>query len=274
MLLKIRYGILLLFIAGISSCSTSSFFYYPNNTLQERPDTKQYRYEEITFNSVNGKQLHGWFIQPKSLQNIRGTIIHFHGNSANISHQYQAITPLVDNGFQAFVFDYQGYGNSAGTPSQENILEDGLATIDYVADFVKGTNSKIILFGQSLGGHLAVVVAAQRQDKIDGMVIEGAFDDHERIAASIGFRKFFIPGLITRLFVPTRYDAIDYVDALTMPKLIIHSTEDKVVPFKMGRRLYKKAIEPKEFWEIQGPHIRASKLYRKEFVERFNQLLH
>jgi fermentation-respiration switch protein FrsA (DUF1100 family) len=181
--------------------------------------------------------------------------------------------PLVRNGFQCLVFDYQGFGKSEGKPSQENVLDDALAALDYIKNRsdVKGT--KLILYGQSLGGHLACVVAAKKQEMIDAFVIEGAFTAHEEIAAYIGSHRFLTPGFLARWIIPSKYDAIDYIERISIPKLIIHSTDDEVCPFYMGQQLYEKAKQPKDFWKISGMHVFAARLYPAEFVRRFKEMV-
>jgi fermentation-respiration switch protein FrsA (DUF1100 family) len=245
-------------------------FYVPLKELKQLPDTALYSYEEVYFEGGDEKKLHGWFLKPKGKP--YATVLQLHGNGGNISYQYQFALPLVDSGFQVLVFDYQGYGKSEGSPSQENVLEDGISALRYIRSRpdVKGT--KLILFGQSLGGHLSCVVAAKEQALIDALVVEGAFSGHDLMAAHVG-GNYHIPGWFSRMIVRTEYEAIDYIDDVKVPKLIIHSTEDKVCPFFMGKDLYEKAAEPKQFWEITGGHIQASKYYPQEFVKRFKEIV-
>lgn len=107
---------------------------------------------------------------------------------------------------------------------------------------------------------------------MDALVIEGAFSSHEGIAYQVA-KKYGAAKWIVELVVPTKYDTIECIDKIHVPKLIIHSTEDAVCPFYMGKDLYTKAIEPKAFWEIKGPHIQASNLYTTEFVEHFKKII-
>jgi fermentation-respiration switch protein FrsA (DUF1100 family) len=130
----------------------------------------------------------------------------------------------------------------------------------------------LILFGQSLGGHLSCVVAAREQNMIDGLVVEGAFTGHERMAIYVG-GKSGAPKWLAKMLVPSKYNAIDEIAKVTIPKLIIHSTEDATCPFYMGKELFEKAVAPKEFWEIKGGHIMASQLYKGEFVKKFINLI-
>ncbi len=257
---------------SIASCSTSSFFYAPTKKLAYYPDSSIYNVAEVNFSATNGKILNGWFLTPKH-KLVVATVLQFHGNGGNISYQFQFAEPLVKAGFQVMVFDYEGYGNSTGTPSQEKVLDDGIRALEYVKlrDDVK--NTKLILFGQSLGGHLACVVAAQRQNLIDALIVEGAFTGHKLMAVYVAHKYYGAPRWLARLIVPTRYNAIDNIDKVAIPKLIIHSTEDATCPFYMGKELYEKAIGPKQFWEIKGGHIQASQLYSDEFVKHFEGII-
>ena len=262
---------LFIIVIAFHSCSTSSFFYAPTKDFKYYPDTASYKLEEINFKSSNGNTLNGWFLKPKN-RPVVGTVLQLHGNGGNISCQYQFADPLIKVGFQVMVFDYEGYGKSTGNPSQEKVLDDAIQALHYIKqrDDVKGT--KLILFGQSLGGHLSCVVAAKEQNLIDALVVEGAFTGHELMAIYVG-KQYHCPKFVAKLLVRSKYNAIDYVDKVTIPKLIIHSTEDQTCPFYMGKQLYDKAIAPKEFWEVKGPHIQASHLYGDEFAKRFLEII-
>lgn len=258
-------------IVTISSCSTSAFFYAPEKKFAYYPDTSIYKVEEINFKTGNGKILNGWFLKPKTAE-IKATILQLHGNGGNISYQYQFAEPLVKAGYQVMVFDYEGYGKSSGSASQEKVLDDATCALKYIRQREDVKNSKLILFGQSLGGHLSCVVAAQNNNLINALVVEGAFTGHERMAIFVG-KELGAPKWLTKMLVQSKYDAIEYIDKVTVPKLIIHSSEDATCPFFMGKELYEKASGIKEFWEIKGGHLQASHLYAKELVEHFDKLL-
>src|SRR4051812_39963121 len=122
----IRFILSLLLTAALSSCSTSAFFYAPSKEFKYYPDTASYSLEEVNFKASDGKNLNGWFFKPKGIPVI-GTVLHFHGNAANISYQYQFSEGLIKAGFQVMVFDYEGFGKSEGKESQERVLDDGIS---------------------------------------------------------------------------------------------------------------------------------------------------
>lgn len=261
----------LLLLSLLCSCSTSSFFYAPSSDFAASPDSSIYNIETVNFKSGDGNTLNGWFLKPKK-ETAKATVLQLHGNGGNISYQYHFAEPLVKAGYQVMVFDYEGYGSSTGSPSQEKVLDDGLSALNYIRQRDDVKNKKLILFGQSLGGHLSCVVAAKENALIDALVVEGAFSGHELMAMYVG-HQHGAPKWLAKLLVRTKYEAIDYIDKVTVPKLIIHSTEDATCPFFMGKALYDKATGKKEFWEVKGGHIMASRLYPKEFVEHFDKLI-
>jgi hypothetical protein len=261
-----------------SSCSTSSFFYYPYKEITILPDTSSCRYEEVNFKTSGNHNINGWLIKPKnSSEKIKATVLFFHGNKGNIGYNLAPVILLARNGFQSLIFDYEGFGKSEGETSQETLLESGLAAVNYIRSREDVKQTKLILYGQSLGGHLACAVAAMCEEKekspFDAFIIEGAFSSHDDIATYHGKRRYFLPGFFIRAVVPSRYDAINFIDKISVPKLIIHSAEDKVCPYYMGKKLFERAKEPKQFWEIQGKHVYCCRLYPADFVKKFEEII-
>lgn len=220
--------------------------------------------ESVVFKSANGNKINGWFLKPKNKTSTI-TLLHLHGNSGCLFSQFQAITPLIKNDFQIFLFDYSGFGFSEGKATKENILTDALSALDYLKNRQDIKNTKLVIYGQSLGGHLSAVVAAQRQNDIDGLVIEGAFSSHKDIAANNA-------GIFGRIFVNEKYSAVKTIKDYKKPLLVIHSTEDKIIPFKMGQKIFDNANSPKEFFEIKKEHIHGPKYYTDEISKKIKSM--
>ncbi len=235
--------------------------------LTTRHDTLSFDYtiESVLFTSTSKNKLNGWMLKPKN-KKVSTTLLHFHGNAGFLLSQYQALVPLLEKGFQVFVFDYSGFGFSEGEASRDMVLLDGLSALTYVRsrDDVKGT--KLVIYGQSLGGHLSAVVAALRQDEIDGLVIEGAFSSHKDIAAKRA-------GFFGRWFVREKYSALASLPNYKKPLLIIHSTEDKTIPFDLGQKLFQAGNAPKTFFEIKYAHIAGPEHYPTAIAEKIRKLL-
>lgn len=262
--LKWYYIILLLFIIIIAlyifySEIENYFIFYPQKSFDYMPDEYHLNYRDVYFITNDNIQLHGWFF-PK--ENEKPVLIFCHGNAGNISHRIDNIKLLVERGFQVFIFDYRGYGKSSGSPSEEGIYRDGRAAYDYLVNIEKVSPEKIILFGRSLGGSVAIDVSLKRD--VRSIIIESAFLSTREMA-----KKMFPFSLISPL-LPVNYNNIEKIPDISVPKLIIHGEDDSIVPFYMGKRLYESAKEPKFFFPIKGAGHNDT--YVKGGVKYFNAL--
>jgi fermentation-respiration switch protein FrsA (DUF1100 family) len=224
-----------------------------------------YTIESVVFKSATGNQLNGWMMTPKNVvPDI--TLFHLHGNSGWILTQSLIMLPLVKQGFRVFSFDYSGFGFSEGEATRDNVLADALSAFDYLTSRPEVQGNKVIVYGQSLGGHLSAVVAEKKQAQLDGLVVEGAFSSHDDIAGS----RF---PLIGPFMVKEKYVAKKAIRDFHKPLLVVHSREDKVIPFRLGEKIFKAANEPKSFLEIKGCHICGPRLYTEEIAARIRQLV-
>lgn len=224
-----------------------------------------YKIEGVCFKGRTGHTLNGWMISPLSEKPV-GTILHLHGNAGCVLSQYQAMTPLVERGFQAFVWDYSGFGFSEGDATRSQIINDANDALTYLKSRSDVQGLPFLIYGQSLGGHLSAVVAAQRESEIDALVIEGAFSSHKDIAASR------IP-LLGRILVKEGYSAMKSIVNFHKPVLVIHSTEDEVIPVRFGRKIMEAANEPKQYFEIKKCHICGTQFYADEITSKIKSMI-
>jgi uncharacterized protein len=228
-----------------------------------------YTIESVLFTNKAGNKLNGWMLKSKTVLATH-TLLHFHGNGGSILGQFAAIKPLLTQGFQIFVFDYSGYGFSEGNATRKNSLSDGVNAVAYLKTRDDVKNKKLILYGQSYGGHLSVCVAAKVQKDIDGLVVEGGFSNHKDLS-TVGAKPFI--AFMSRIFVKEIYSATKQIGKFKKPVLIIHSSEDKVIPFAMGKKVFDKANAPKEFFEVKGEHLAAPALYTKQIGDKIKQII-
>ena len=235
--------------------------------LRKNKDTIaiDYSIESVIFTSTSGNKLNGWMLKPKGIQPSI-TLLHFHGNAGFILSNYQAMLPLLKFGFQAFVFDYSGFGFSEGKANRDDVLLDGNSALTYLKSRADVKALPLVIYGQSLGGNLAAVVAEQRQNEIDALVIEGAFSSHKDIAAKTA-------GALGRLLVSEKYSSSASIQQYKKPLLIIHSTEDETIPFSLGQKLYGLANQPKEFYEIKKAHICGTDFYADSIAFKIKSML-
>lgn len=217
--------------------------YFPIREIEVTPKDIGLEYEDIFFKTSDGVVLNGWFI---STPQSKATLIFCHGNGGNISHRLESINNFHKIGFNVFIFDYRGYGKSKGTVSEEGTYLDAVAAYNYVASRQDVAKDKTIAFGRSLGGVIAIELAIRT--KVALLICESSFVSIMDMAKQI--YKVRIPGC----FLAYRYDALSKIRNVIVPKLIIHSQDDEIVPFFHGERLFQAAKKPKEFYTLRGGH--------------------
>jgi len=250
-----------------AAADLDSHFYHPDQRSYANPAEDGYPYEDVRFQSADGTRLSGWFIPAQ--RKAAGTVVHFHGNARNMGSHYPYVSWLPAKGFNLFVFDYRGYGKSQGIPSREGVYEDSVAAVEYIKSRTDIDQGKLILFGQSLGGANAVCVLGKNKfDGVVGIAIDSSFSSYKSIA--IDHVHWLKP--VAFFMIGNKLSPKKYVGNLSpTPLLIIHGTNDEVVPYKHAERLFKKANEPKTLWTIKdGQHIDALDRYEKEMEPRLH----
>ncbi len=236
--------------------------YYPTGKIEFTPRDIKLSFEDIYFNASDGVRLNGWFIP---VDNPKATLLFCHGNGGNISHRMHSLAIFNKLGLNVFLFDYRGYGRSSGRASEEGTYLDARAAYDYVAGREDVDRTKIVLYGESLGGAIAYDLATV--SNVSAVITLGTF------SSIVDMGKAIYPFLPLRLIVRTKYDAASMVGNVEVPKLIIHSVDDEIVPFEQGKKLFSSASDPKEFYEMQGGHNDAIFTYEDEFSERIGDFL-
>lgn len=269
-------------LAGLLA-GCDNLFYYPSRNSFIDPVSIGLPYKDVSFNSLDGTRLHGWFFAPKGgTDGAKATVIHFHGNAENISTHFQAVAWLAREGFNVFVFDYRGYGQSDGEPNKDGIQDDAVAAVRWVRGRPDVDPDRLIFFGQSLGAAIAVHLAAGPEGTgLRVVVLESGFSSYraitrEKLAASFLTWPFQWP---LSLLVSDRDRPRDDIAKIApVPVLIIHGTADPVVPYHHAEVLYAAAREPKTLWTIPGAgHTSAfgryGEIYRPRLLAFLNQQL-
>lgn len=239
-------------------------FYFPSKILKpiEWKNT-----ENLNF-AIENDTITGVLLKPN--QKAKATIFYFHGAGGNITSYAPILTPLLKDNYQVVLIDFRGYGKSTGTPMHKNISEDGEKVFNELVKRNDIKNTKIIIYGASIGTQVAALLAKNHQDEIKGLVLEGAMMSFGDIAA------FYAPEykeFLEKSFV-SPYSAKEEVKSMTkIPKLIIHSKEDKDVPFLQGMTVFTNAPEPKEFIEFSGEHLMALKYESVKILASINKMI-
>lgn len=253
--------IIVFFYALVRYLEKTSIF-YPSRLIELTPDRFNLPFEDITVTTEDGVKINGWLVKnPKA----KCTLLFFHGNAGNISDRLMKLRFFHELGVNTFIVDYRGYGRSEGTPSEEGVYRDGRAAFDYLKARTDLKDIPVIIYGGSLGGAVAIDVATRRSN-VDGLIIDSSFPS----APAMARRLYpFIP----TFFMNVKFNSAQKVGKMSIPKLFMHSTEDTVVPFYMGRKLFDAAAEPKEFAELTGGHNDAHIESKDKFLSAIQSFL-
>ena len=256
--------LLLVYAAFLLSSENKIIFHpsrYPDGFWN--PASQGVLAQDIYFTTEDGIKLHGWFIPA---ENAVATLLWFHGNAGNISHRLDNIQRLARLNLNVFIFDYRGYGRSEGVPSEAGIYKDSQAAYGAVLRLDGVSVDTLFLFGRSLGGICAVQTAMNWPAK--GLLLESVFTNSSDMA-----RKIF-PLIPLGWAMKSKLDAVSKVPHLRLPKLFLHGTDDEIVPYDMGRKLFDAAAEPKTFYSIAGAgHNDTYVLGGDEYFNALNQFI-
>jgi len=255
----------LLFIFSISTCFAQfdDRFYFPSKKLKALEFSN---YEKVPV-LVENDTLQNIFLKPKA----KATVIFFQGNGGNYT-DYQFITkPLVDNGYQVFMVSFRGYGESSGKPTHLNIANDSEKIFETVSNRPDVKNTKIIVYGTSIGCQIATNFTKKYQSKISALVLDSGFASFTDIALSTRPAE---QHPIIKMYLTSPYSSKEDIKSIEgVNLLVIQSKLDTVAPFEQGKLVFDNAKTPKKFLEYNGGHIEAMKLDSKTIVNAINDLL-
>ncbi|MGD8559629.1 MAG: alpha/beta hydrolase [Gammaproteobacteria bacterium] len=238
----------LLLVVGIFSgfmyINQPDMVFFPIREMRTAPSAWGVPYEDVWLTTADSVDLHGWYIPAK--QNGTKTVLFFHGNAGNISHRGESVLLFHELGANVLIFDYRGYGKSYGEPSEAGLYDDARAAWRYLTEDRKIAAQDIVLFGRSLGAVAAIKLATEVQPA--GVIAESPFSSARDMA-----RQMF-PWLSYIIVVRFDFNNVENIRQVTRPVLILHSPEDNIIPYNLGRRVFEAANEPKTFFQMKGDH--------------------
>jgi fermentation-respiration switch protein FrsA (DUF1100 family) len=244
---------MLLAAAALAGCT--NMFFQPHRVLVETPSRFGLEYEAVSLRADDGTSLIAWFLPAKGA--ARATVLFLHGNAENISTHFANVAWMPAAGFSVLALDYRGYGASEGAPSLEGMQLDIDAALRALLARPDVDPKRIVIFGQSLGGALAISYVARTpyRANVRALVTDGAFSDYREITREklaslwLTWPLQWLPWLT----VDNDYSPETVVASVSpVPLLLVHGDQDPVVPHRHSQRLFELAREPKELWIVPG----------------------
>ena len=210
--------------------------------IWQTPTVAGWSYEEISL-PVQGKTTNGWYVPHDQ---ARGCVLYAHGNGETIANGIPVISLFRAMGFSVLVFDYGGYGNSSGAPSEKRCEADIRAMWDWLVQQKGLAPDQIVVAGMSLGGGVAVDLASK--------VEPGAVILISTFTSATALGQETLPFLPVRMLIRDPFESDVKINQVKAPVLIAHSPEDEIIPFHHGERLFALAQEPKTFLRLREGH--------------------
>jgi len=248
---------------GFMFLQQPSMVFFPNTKIEQTPNDWGLDFEEVYFNTEDGLKLHAWYIANNQAEK---TLLFFHGNAGNISHRRSSIEIFHNLNLNVLIVDYRGYGKSEGNPSEQGFYKDATAAWYHLLDERGVDASDIIIFGRSLGGVVATELAAR--SKPAGLIVESTFSSARDMANAM------LPLVSNLVFLRYDFNVLEFIQQVNAPVLVLHSPDDEIVPFRLGKKIFNAANEPKTFVEMRGGHNTGLLMSLPEYEQTLKQFIY
>jgi fermentation-respiration switch protein FrsA (DUF1100 family) len=193
--------------------------------------------EKVNIKTSDNINLLGWF-HKKDLNKFK-TIIYFHGNAGILENRIHKLNHFKDMEVNFLIIAWRGFSGNKGKPTENGLYIDGISAVNWIIN--QGVKEKdLILYGESLGTGIATEIAQNKN--FAGVILETPF------TSMINAAKEFYPYIPVNILLKDRYENYKKIKNINIPILIMHGEKDKIVPFKMGKKMYQLANEPKYFY--------------------------
>ena len=199
--------------------------------------------ERVVLSTRDGLQLHAWFVPPTAPAK-GGVVVVFNGNAGNRSYRADLARGFGARGLATLLFDYRGYGENSGAPSEEGLALDAVAAREYLGTRSDVDQRGIVYFGESLGSGVAVRLALTHPPR--AMVLRSPF------TSLVDTARHHFPYLPAGLLLSDRFASGDVIARIRCPIVVITAAHDSVVPADQSRRLFALANEPKRLVVIEN----------------------
>lgn len=270
-------------LPALTGC-VSTLFFHPDRQLYTTPGRYGLTAQDVWFETEGGTRLNGWWFPAQTPRAVaapaaasapapgtpppaaqpypgpaKGTVIHVHGNAANISNHLPQVAWLPAAGYNVLTFDYRGYGLSHGRPSLDGVVADTRAAIAAARRQPGVDSQRLVVLGQSLGGATAIRALAEDAAGVKLLIVDSAFDSYRGVArdAMRGTALLVAAATVAGIALPgPARDPRTAMARLEIPVVILHGDQDRTIPHEHGQRLYDAARGPRTLIPVlNGRHI-------------------
>ena len=243
------------------------FVYFNQRNLLYHPfennyttDEANFSYEEVFIPTSSGKKLKAWFHKKDLKQNK--TLIFFHGNAGDLRNRIYKLNLIKNFDINFLIVAYRGFSGNKGNPTEDGLYQDARDALDWL-NKQEITDEQIIIYGESLGTGVSVEVAQNK--KFAGIILESPF------TSMVDAGKHYYFYLPVSLLLKDRYESLNKLKNIKIPILVMHGEKDRIVPFHMGKKIFKEANEPKySYFPKEDDHMME---YNQELLNSIQKFL-
>ncbi len=243
-----------------------NLLYHPSvdNYLKDQYATKSIEVEKVKITTKDNIELIGWYYRqnPEKLK----TIVFFHGNAGSLENRIYKLNHFKNLNVNFLIIAWRGFSGNKGKPNEKGLYEDGKSAIRWLK--TQDIDEKnIILYGESLGTAVAIEIA--KNESFAGLILESPF------TSMVDMGKKYYPFFPVRLLLRDKFESHKKITSIHTPLLVMHGKVDKIVPYKMGKRMYELANQPKFFYSQEyGDHMldydEELLMTLKQFIQSLN----
>ena len=230
-------------VLGLVWIGQRRLIYFPDRRLPTPAEAGLTAVEAVEIPVEDGGTLNGWFL-PGPRQPVPFTVVVFNGNAGNRGYRAPLAAALRSRGLSVLLFDYRGYGDNSGRPTQQGLEADARAVRAYVTRRADVRADRVVYFGESLGSAVATILAAQHPPA--ALVLRSPFTS----LADVG--RIHYPILPVRWLLTDRFAAIDVIADVRSPVLVVAGDRDSIVPIAQSRRVFDKITAAREMVVVGG----------------------
>lgn len=257
--------VVLIGLLGLLWAAQRRLMYFPLGPLASPDEVGLERAEQVEFTTADGLTLHGWFL-PSRQQPARFTVVVFNGNAGNRSYRASIAAALHAHDLAVLLFDYRGYGENRGSPTEAGLIEDARAARAFLMRRTDVDPERLVYFGESLGSAVAVALAAEHPPA--ALVLRSPF------ASMADLGQYHYPILPVRWLLRDRWASIERIPDVSSPVLVIAGARDRIVPLEHSQRLYEAIASQKKLVVLAGAdHNDAALLSGRPMIDAIVQFL-
>jgi len=232
--------VILASVIGLRDRLIAGMLYFPEPGVSLTPERLGIQADQVFLTTEDGLRIHGFWLEAPGASRA---ILFLHGNAGNASHRLPNAELLRRLGAHVLLLDYRGYGRSEGAPSEAGLYADARAGRDFLTGDRGIPEERIVVFGRSLGGAVAVDLAQDRP--LAGLILESTFSSLADVSAH-HYSRVLAP------FAGGAYDSAGKIERVRAPILFFHGDRDGIIPLPLGRALFDAAPAPKSFETLAG----------------------